>query len=129
VLGVSLPSGAGVRGVVWSFGPAARGVWIARREGNMKVHAVAALVVAGLGGAYAIAGTHLAIVATSVALVISLEIMDTAVERLCDLVVELHGLGTDGRVRDIKDLAAGAVLVAALGAAINGLVVFGPHLV
>jgi diacylglycerol kinase len=118
-----------MRGIVWSLGPAVRGVWIARHERNIKVHVVAAVVVVGLGGAYAITGAHLAIVVTSAALVISLELMNTAVERLCDLVVELHGLGTDRRVRDIKDLAAGAVFVAALGAAANGVVVFGPHLV
>jgi diacylglycerol kinase len=124
---VSVWGGAGIRRVVRSFGPAARGVWIARREGNIKVHALAAAVVAGLGGAYAIAGVHLAIVVTSVALVISLEIMNTAVERLCDLVVEVHGLGIDARVKDVKDLAAGAVLVAAAGAAANGCMTFGPY--
>ena len=125
---VSLRTGAALRRVVRSFGPAGRGVWIARRELNVRVHAAATVVVAGLGAAYALTGAHLAVVVTSVSLVLALEIMNTAVERLCDLVVQLHGLGIDARVRDVKDLAAGAVLVTALGAAVNGLVVFGPHL-
>jgi diacylglycerol kinase len=128
VCSVSVWSGAGLRKVVRSFAPAGRGIWLARREGNVAVHVVAAVVVVGLGIGYAITGVHLAVVVTSVALVFSLEIMNTAVERLCDLVVELHRLGVDERIRDVKDLAAGAVLVAALGAAANGVLVFGPYL-
>lgn len=125
---MSYELGSALRRIARSFGPASRGVWIARREGNVKVHALASAVVLGLGVAYAIAGVHLAVVIISVVMVFSSEMMNTAVERLCDLVVEVHGLGIDGRVRDIKDLAAGAVLVTALGAAGNGVVVFGPHL-
>jgi diacylglycerol kinase len=37
--------------------------------------------------------------------------------------VHLHGIGLDARIRDIKDLAAAAVLVAALGAAVIGVTV------
>lgn len=111
-----------------SFGPALRGVWIARLEGNVRVHLVAAAVVAGLVVAYQLTGSHLAVVVTCVVLVLAMEIMNTAVERLCDFVAELHAIGVDDRIRDIKDLAAGAVLVVATGAAGIGAIVFGPHL-
>ena len=111
-----------------SFGCAFRGVWLARTGANMRIHVVAAGVVLALLCGYGVTGAHLAVVITSVALVLSAETMNTAVERLCDLVVETHSLGHDARVRDIKDLAAGAVLISAAGAAATGAVVFVPLL-
>ena len=57
-------------------------------------------------------------------LLISMEAINTALEYLTDLVSpEYHPLA--GKV---KDVAAAAVLVAALGAATVGLIVFGPKL-
>jgi diacylglycerol kinase len=70
----------------------------------------------------------LGLVIVSITIVISAELMNTAIERLCDLVVQLHDLGWDPRIRDIKDLAAGAVLTVAAGAATNGVITFGPLL-
>jgi diacylglycerol kinase len=78
--------------------------------------------------AYGITGAHLGLVVLSTAAVVSAELLNTAIERLCDFVAELHGIGLDSRIRDIKDLAAGAVLVVAAGAAVTGTVVFGPEL-
>jgi diacylglycerol kinase len=107
---------------------AARGVWAARTGPNLRIQLVAAATVVLLVTAYGVTGARLGLVMVSVAAVISAEIMNTAVERLCDFVAELHGIGLDPRIRDIKDLAAGAVLVVAAGAAVNGLIAFGPLL-
>lgn len=52
------------------------------------------------------------------------ELVNTAFEYLCDLVSP----GYDERVRRAKDIAAGAVLVCALGAATIGSLVFWPYL-
>jgi len=52
------------------------------------------------------------------------EALNTAVEFLCDVVSpEFHPM-----VENAKDVAAGAVLMAALGAGVIGLIVFFPHL-
>lgn len=118
-----------VRRVVRSFRFAGRGVWIARSGSNFRVQLLAAVVVLALLLAYGITGAHLGLVVLSVAAVLSAELMNTAVERLCDFVAELHGIGLDKRIRDIKDLSAAAVLVVAVGAAVTGIVVFGPELV
>ncbi len=56
--------------------------------------------------------------------VISAEAFNTAVEKLADRIT----MERDSLIRDAKDLAAGAVLWAALGAAIIGLIVLGPPL-
>lgn len=65
-----------------------------------------------------------ALVALASALVLSAEAMNTAVEKLADRVSpEKHPL-----VRDAKDAAAAAVLIAAIGAAVLGVLVFAPAL-
>jgi diacylglycerol kinase len=112
-----------------SVGFAARGVWLVRGGANFQVQVVAAAAVTVLVAAYGITGTRLGLVVVSIAAVLSAEIMNTAVERVCDFVAALHGIGNDPRIRDIKDLSAAAVLVVALGAVVNGLIVFGPQLV
>jgi diacylglycerol kinase len=111
-----------------SFGFATRGIWVARSGANFKIQVAAAGVVVLLAVAYGITGSRLGLVVLSITAVISAEIVNTAVERVCDLVAELHGLGRDPRIKDIKDLAAAAVLVVAVGAAVNGIIAFGPQL-
>ena len=58
------------------------------------------------------------------ALVLSLEVLNTAVEATIDLVSPDH----DDVARVAKDCAAGAVLLASVGAAAVGLVTLGPPL-
>jgi diacylglycerol kinase len=94
----------------------------------VRVHLVAAAVVGFLAIGYGLTGSQLGLVVASIAAVISAELLNTAIERLCDFIAELHGIGTDQRIRDIKDLAAGAVLLVATGAAAVGVITFGPVL-
>jgi len=117
-----------IRALYRSFGFAARGLWVARTGRNLRIHLIAAAAVLFLVVAYGLTGSQLGLVIVSVTAVISAELMNTAIERLCDFVAELHGIGTDPRIRDIKDLAAGAVLLVAIGAAVNGMIIFGPLL-
>jgi diacylglycerol kinase len=112
-----------------SFGFAFRGIWLVRRDGNFQVQTVVAAAVTLLVVAYGVTGTRLGLVVVSITAVLSAEVMNTAVERACDFVAALHGIGKDPRIRDIKDLSAAAVLIVALGATVNGLIVFGPQLV
>ncbi|MBR2810138.1 MAG: diacylglycerol kinase family protein [Solobacterium sp.] len=53
-------------------------------------------------------------------LVISLEMINTCIERVCDLITEEY----DERIRLIKDLAAGAVLTASLISFLIALMIF-----
>jgi diacylglycerol kinase len=114
-----------VRRLYRSFGFAARGIWIARTGRNLRIHLAVAAAVVFLVIGYGLTGSQLGLVIASIATVISAELLNTAIERLCDFVAELHGIGTDPRIRDIKDLAAGAVLVVATGAAVIGVITFG----
>jgi diacylglycerol kinase (ATP) len=59
-----------------------------------------------------------------IGLVLALEAVNTSLEELADaLHPEIH----EG-IRKVKDIAAGAVLIAALTAIIIGLIIFVPHL-
>ena len=110
---------------VASFGHALRGVRAAlRSEVHLRLHAAATLAVTGLGFYLNISRLEWALVALAVAGVWAAELLNTAVEALTDLVSpDYHALA--GRA---KDVAAGAVLLAALGAAVVGGLVFGPYL-
>jgi diacylglycerol kinase len=117
-----------VRRLYRSFGFAVRGIWIARTGRNLRIHLAATAAVGVLTIAYRVTGPRLGLILVSITAVISAELLNTAIERLCDFVAELHGIGSDPRIRDIKDLAAGAVLVVAAGAAVIGAIIFSPLL-
>ncbi|WP_262383935.1 diacylglycerol kinase family protein [Hymenobacter lutimineralis] len=108
-----------------SFGYAFRGVAAAMRtEVHLQFHAVATVVVLGLGWYFELTRGEWALVALAVGLVWSLELVNTAIEAVVNLVSpEYHPLA--GRA---KDVAAGAVLVGAVAALAVGLLVFGPRI-
>ena len=110
---------------VASFGHAFRGVWAAlRSEVHLQFHALATVVVIGLGFYYALTRLEWALVALAIAGVWAAELVNTAIEALTDLASPAyHPLA--GKA---KDVAAGAVLIAALGAVIVGALVFGPKI-
>jgi diacylglycerol kinase len=109
---------------VRSFGHALRGVWVARTGANYRIQLAGAVAAAGLAVVYGLRRTHLAVVVMSIAAVLAAELVNTAIERPCDLVDQVHSLGHDARIRDIKDLAAGAVLLVCAGAVVVGVIVF-----
>jgi diacylglycerol kinase (ATP) len=106
-----------------SFGHALRGVWAAlRSELHLQFHAVATVVVLGLGAYFQLSPTEWALVALSVASVWAAELFNTAIETLTNLASP----GYHPLAGKAKDVAAGAVLLAALGAVVVGGLVFGP---
>lgn len=91
---------------------------------NIKVHYIAALA-AILGGLYfGISKVEFLIILLVSTQVICLEMVNTAIERTVDLVtVEYHLYA-----KIAKDIAAGAVLVAAIFAIIIGGIIFLPYI-
>jgi diacylglycerol kinase len=108
-----------------SFVHAGRGLAVlVATQHNAWIHATATLVVLGLGLALEISRPEWALIALAVAGVWTAEALNTAFEWMCDVASpEFHPL-----VRRAKDVAAGGVLVAAIGASVVGLLVFGPRL-
>lgn len=96
------------------------GVYAVRSRRNFIIECMVGLVV--LAGAWALRfdAVRVGLVILAIALVMSLEMLNTALEILLNTVHPDHST----TVKLIKDLAAGAVLVAAIGAVALGLVLF-----
>lgn len=108
-----------------SFGYAFAGIWTGiRKERNMKIHCTALLMVVIAGIAFRITVSEWCICIVLCALVMSLELVNTAVEAVVDLVTEEK----KPLAKVAKDTAAGAVLIAAIMAAVIGCIIFLPKL-
>jgi len=83
-----------------------------------------AVAVILLGYLFGISRLEWILVALAMGLVLALELVNTAGEKLVDILSPDH----DPRYGQVKDILAGAVLVAALAAAIMGALVFLPRL-
>jgi diacylglycerol kinase len=96
-----------------------------RSQVNARIQAAtaAAVVVAGL--ILHLSSKEWCWIILAISLVLTAEALNTALEFLTDLVTaEYHPLA-----EKVKDVAAGAVLIAATGALILGLLVFGPKVI
>lgn len=103
---------------------AARGLGVLLSQPNARIHLVAAILVMALGWKLAITRAEWLAVTLAMALVITAEALNTAIEYAVDLVSPQW----QPLARDIKDVAAAAVLVSSLGATAVGLLVFIPYL-
>ena len=110
--------------VVRSFLYAFRGIWLLiRTQRNAKVHALAVLVVVVAGVWLDISRVEWLIVTVMCTLVLALEAVNTAIEAVVDLASpQYHELA-----KRAKDVAAGAVLIAAIGALIVAALIVGAH--
>ena len=108
-----------------SFGYAFQGIFTCvRKERNMKIHCVAAVLVVIAGVILKISAIEWCICMVLFGLVMALEHVNTAVEAVVDMVTEeYHPLA-----KVAKDTAAGAVLIAAIMAAITGCIIFLPKI-
>jgi len=92
---------------------------------NAWVHLAATVLVVGAGVVLGLGRFEWCWVTAACIAVWAAEAFNTALEFLCDVTSpEFHP-----EVKKAKDVAAGAVLLTALGAAVIGVAVFGPHLV
>ena len=119
------PASSDSRGrLVRSFGYAARGIGILlRTQVNARIHAGATLLAVTVGFWLRISRGEWCAVIAAIGLVWTAEGVNTAIETVVDLVSsDPHPLA--GRA---KDVAAGAVLCAALAALVIGALIFGPR--
>ena len=114
------------RRVVRSFYYAFAGVgYLLRTQRNARIEVMLALAACVVGAWVGISRTEWAIIAFTIALVLILEGLNTAVEMCVDLAMpRRHPLA-----KHAKDLAAGMVLIASVASVCVGLLVLGPPLV
>ena len=95
-----------------------------RTQHNAWLHLAATVLVVGAGIGFRITASDWRWIVVALVLVWVAEAMNTAFEHLCDVVApQFHA-----SVKLSKDIAAGAVLITALGAAALGVMVFLPYL-
>ncbi len=113
------------RNIIEAFRVAFAGLWYTlRTQRNMRVHLTIAGVVAVLGLWLNLPADQWAILALTSGLVLVSEMTNTVIEKLVDLVCpEYHPLA-----KIVKDMMAGAVVLAAIVAVIVGLLILGPPL-
>ena len=113
------------RKLVRSFGHGFRGcAHVLSQEQNMRVHVLAATAVIAAGAYFRLGIAEWLAVIISIGLVLSLECMNTAVERLADRVSRAD----EPMIGQVKDAAAAAVLCGAIMAIVVAIAVFGPRL-
>lgn len=93
-------------------------------ERNARFHCLAIAVVTAAGFYFGISHGEWIAVVLCFGMVLAAEGFNSAIERLVNLVSP----GRDPLAGDIKDVAAGAVLVCAIAAAVVGLIIFLPYL-
>lgn len=108
-----------------SFKYAFRGIRsVVSSERNAKVHILFAVLAIGLAIALKINAIEFLLIVFTILLVFLTEIINTAIEKTLDLISqENHHM-----VQQIKDMMAGAVLIAAIAAIIVAVVIFTPVL-
>ncbi len=96
----------------------------AGHEQNITFHLIVAILVVVAGFVFNITKAEWAAVVICIGMVITAELFNSSIERLVDMVSpqwqKIAG--------EVKDIAAGAVLVTAAAAAIVGIIVFLPYL-
>ncbi len=108
-----------------SFRCAVQGVRaVLATERNMRIHFAAAATVLAASAALRVSGPELACLVIAIALVLICELVNTALEAVCNLACSTWEI----RVKTVKDIAAGTVLVSAAAAAAVGCAVLGPRL-
>jgi undecaprenol kinase len=113
------------RRVIRSFRFAGAGVvFVVRTQPNARVHLLVASLVITAAALLRVGPLAWAILLLDIALVISLEAMNTAIE----FAVDLASPGYHDLAKAAKDVAAAAVLVAATLSVVVGLLVLGPPL-
>ena len=91
-------------------------------EANFKIHTAFAAMAFLLALLFHVSLQQWAALLFCVALVLTTEMINTAIEKLCDVV---H-TGLHPQIKIVKDIAAGAVLVAACCSVIIGAIIFLP---
>lgn len=108
-----------------SFAFAGAGIGkLVKAEHNAWIHCLAILVVTGAGCYFRITRPEWIAIILCFALVLAAEAFNTAIEKLTDKI----SAETSTIAADVKDIAAGGVLICAIAAAIVGVIIFIPYL-
>ena len=95
-----------------------------REEHNSRIHLVATVIILIFAIIFNLNATEWTAIIFSIGLVITAEIINTAIENIADFISP----DKSEKIKKIKDLSAAAVLISALTALAIGLIVFIPKI-
>jgi len=105
------------------FKHAFRGLWwLIREEHNSWIHLVFIVILIPTGILLRLSPIEWTLITICIGLVLALELVNSAIERLADKISPER----DPDIGKIKDIAAAAVLMAAVAAAVVGLIILVP---
>ena len=106
---------------IFGFKCAFRGIWdTLKSESHMRFHMVAAFYVVIFSFFYSFSIIQWAILILTMVLIMVLEMVNTCIEKLCNLVADRY----EPLVKIAKDISAGAVLLSAIGSAVVAVLFF-----
>ena len=109
-----------------SFGFALDGLaYLVRTQRNFRIHVLLALAAVAAGIAFGLSAVEWAILILTIALVMMTEALNTGIE----LAVSLASPDRRPQAKAAKDIAAGAVLLAAVASVAVGIALFGPRVI
>lgn len=91
---------------------------------NLRFHIIIAILVVLASIFFHVTPFEMGILGVMIVLVIASEMINTAIEQMVDLITKEHR----EEAKIAKDVAAGMVLVAAMGSIIVGILIFVPHI-
>lgn len=92
---------------------------------NLRIHVMLAAFAIVMGFSLHITAIEWMIVSICIGMVLFAELMNTALEKLADVVQKDH----HPEIKLVKDIAAGAVLIISISAAVTGIIIFLPKII
>jgi diacylglycerol kinase len=114
-----------VKKTILSFRHALRGLRVAAKESSFKIMIGFALFAVWLTFRLPLDRWEQIVIYFLIGSVLSTEIINSQIERVLDLIQPNYDL----RVKNIKDLSAGAVLVISITALLIGILIFIPYII
>lgn len=104
-----------IEGIIYAF----------NHDQNLRIHFAAAIVVILLSLFFRVSGFEMGILGVMILLVLSAEMINSAIEKMVDLITLEHRK----EAKIAKDVSAGMVLLTAVGSVIVGILIFVPHII
>ena len=98
--------------------------YVLRTQTNAQIEVALATIACVIGWSCGLSSTEWAILSLTIGLVLAMEALNTALETVVDLISP----GEHPLAKRAKDVAAGAMIFAALGSIAVGIALFGPRL-
>ncbi len=95
-----------------------------RTESSIQVQLLIALLVTAAGFYFDISNTEWLMQSLAIGLVLGIEGLNTAVEKLSDYVQPEY----DPKIGFIKDISAGAVMLVSIAATVAGIIIYAPKI-